>query len=244
MMMSIRGKARKNAFSGRKRGDGAGGEGRKIGQDDRTREGGGGWGGATVSARGGARGAFRPVARRARRRSVRGSGLRGGGRRLDRRGEGRSVPPRARARGKKDARASAPEGVRPPARGSIDRGGARSAGALGARRGRRGLRDASLAGARSRGARGRVASSKREAPEGDRRGEPHRSERRPRPADVGGEGVERRSRARNAPCRVVSRALVRACVLKSGLPSTRCARASFTRTSYLASSARRRADRR
>lgn len=149
---------------------------------------------------------------------------------------------RARRAGKKTRARRRPEGVRPPARGSIDRGGARSAGALGARRGRWGLRGASLAGARSRGARGRVASSSREAPEGDRRGEPHRSERRPRPADVGGEGVERRSRARNAPCRVVSRALVRACVLKSGLPSTRCARASFTRTSYLASSARRRAD--
>ena len=147
---------------------------------------------------------------------------------------------RRAARGKKDARARRPEGVRPPARGPIDRGGARSAGASG-RAGAAGLRGASPAGARSRGARGKRASSKREAPEGDRRGEPHRSERRPRPAD-GEKGVERRSWARNAPCRVVSRALVRACVLKSGFPSTRCARASFTRTSYLASSARRRAD--
>ena len=170
-------------------------------------------GGATVSARGGARGAFRPVARRARRRSVRGSGLRGGGRRLDRRGGGRACRPGRGRAGKKTRARRRPEGVRPPARGSIDRGGARSAGALGARRGRRGLRGASLAGARSRGARGRVASSSREAPEGDRRGEPHRSERRPRPADVG-EKAWRGGRGRGTH-RVASfraRSFVRVCL--------------------------------
>ena len=241
-MMSIRGKARKNAFSGGKGGDGAGGEGRKMGKMTARARVGGGWGGRR-SARAGVRGVPSDPSRVALddgRFVDRGSGAAGAAS-IAGAGGGACRPGRGRA-GKKTRARRRPEGVRPPARGSIDRGGARSAGALGARRGRRGLRDASLAGARSRGARGRVASSKREAPEGDRRGEPHRSERRPRPADVGGEGVERRSRARNAPCRVVSRALVRACVLKSGLPSTRCARASFTRTSYLASSARRRAD--